>query len=239
MDKNAWDWDAITAISTAAAAVFTAFMAVFTAVMAWFTRKAILEGQSQRREANDHFAKTREQDKHHHQDGFRPLLVLGPTVGNDSIDRQNLLAMMPSGLGLFADCVVRNIGAGPALNIRLSVRGEGREGFGPDSELSPLAAGDTFKGRDGHIKIGPIYTDATNRTDMQNLPNGLWLLVLEYEDIFGNPFYTMHAKERGKPWTTVGRGKPPSTTPHVIHTAEMHQLAPRQRTIGSPVVPPM
>jgi hypothetical protein len=38
MDKNAWDWDANTAISTAAAAVFTA-------VMAWFTRKAILERQ--------------------------------------------------------------------------------------------------------------------------------------------------------------------------------------------------
>lgn len=230
MDKNTWDWDAITAISTAAAAAFTA-------VMAWFTRKAILEGQGQRQEANDHFVKTREQDKHHHEDGFRPLLVLGPGDGSDSIDRQNMLTVMPSGFGLFADCVVRNIGAGPALNIRLSVRGEGREGFGPDSELSPLAAGDTFKGHDGHIKIGPIYTDAINRADMQNLPNGLWLLVLEYEDIFGNPFYTMHTKERGKPWTSVGRGKPPSTTPHVTRTTKM--LTPQYRSTSEAAGPPL
>jgi hypothetical protein len=230
MDKNAWD--AITAISTAAAAVFTA-------LMAWFTRKAILEGQDQRREANDRFAKTRRQDKQHHEDGFRPLLVLGPNGDNESIDRQSLLTVMPSGFGLLADCVLRNIGTGPALNIRLSVRGEGPEGFGPSCELSPLAASDTFKGREGHIKIGPVYTEAINRTDMQNLPNGLWVLVLEYEDIFGNPFYTMHAKERGKPWTTVGRGNPPSTTPHAIHTAQMHQFPTQRLSVHDAPDPPM
>lgn len=212
MDKTTWDWDAITAIGTAAAAGFTA-------VMAWFTRRAIIEGQGQRKEANKHFAKTRKQDRRHHEDSFHPLLVLSPQ-GNDSIDRQNLLAMMPSGFGLFAECGVRNIGAGPALNIRLSVWGDGRHGFGPSCELSPLAAGDTFYGREGHIKIGPTYSDAFNRTDLTHMAGGLWLLVLEYEDIFGNPLYTIHTKENGKPWTSVGRGKPPTTTSRIIGVAD-------------------
>lgn len=222
--------DAITAISTAAAAVFTA-------AMVWLTRKAIIEGQIQRQDANDHFVKTRKQDKHHHEDGFRPLLVLGPIGGKDSIDRQSVLSPMTSGLGLFVMCAIRNIGAGPALNIRLSVRGDGRERFGPFCELSPLAAGDTFNGRDDRIRTEAIFIDTFNRTDLNNLPNGLWLLVLEYEDIFGNSFYTVHAKEHGKPWTTVGRGKPSSTTPHITHTTEM--VAPQHVSVSDALRPPL
>ena len=237
MDKNAWDWDAITAISTAAAAVFTAIMAVFTALMAGLTRKAILEGQGQRQEANDHFAKTRAQDKRHHEDGFRPLLVLDPD--KDANDRQNVLITRPADLGLIVTCELRNIGAGPALNIRLSVHGEGRKGFGPSCELAPLAAGGTFYGQNGRISIDAIFSDDFNPTDLHHLPNGLWLLVLEYEDIFGNPFYTVHTKERGKPWTTVGRGKPPGTTPHVVRTAEVRELAPQRLSVGEALGPPM
>ena len=230
MDKNAWDWDAITAISTAAAAGFTA-------VMAWFTRKAILEGQEQRREANDHFAKTREQDKHHHEDGFRPLLVLGPAGDKEAIDRQNILITRPVDLGLLVTCVLRNIGAGPAINIRLSVRGEGRKGFGPSCELAPLAAGDTFDGQNGRISIDAIFSDDFNPTDLRNLPNGLWILVLEYEDVFGNPFYTVHRKERGQPWTSVGRGEPPDTTPKVTPAARM--ITPQHLTNGDALAPPL
>lgn len=212
MDKNTWD--AITAISTAAAAVFTA-------VMAWFTRKAILEGQSQRQEANDHFAKTREQDKQHHEEAFRPLLVLTPSDVMDPLDRQNMLVVsnstpVSSNSGtLIVKGAVRNIGTGPALNIRLSVHGDGKVGFGPSRELTPMSAGSMLKDQNAEVLVTATLTTGFNRQDLNNLPNGLWLLVLEYEDLFGNLLYTLHSKRRGTPWTRVGRGKPLVQPPYV------------------------
>lgn len=200
------NWDEVTAVSTAGAAVFTA-------VMAWFTRKAIKEGQGQRQEANDHYGKTQGQDKQHHEDTFRPLLVLSPNSDVDAGDRQAFVGAHAFFDLLIVDCVVRNIGTGPALNVRLSARGDGRTGFGPTRELTPMAAGDVFKDPDGHINIKTIFTDEFNSQDFKGLPNGLWLLVLEYNDVFGNSFHTIHTKQRDMPWTRVGRGSTPDTTP--------------------------
>jgi len=39
------------------------------------------------------------------------------------------------------------------------------------------------------------------------------LLVLEYEDVFGNTFHTIHSKHLGEPWTRVGRGPAPDLSP--------------------------
>lgn len=202
MDKI--DWDEVTAISTAGAAGFTA-------VMAWFTRKAIQEGQGQRKEANDHYAKTRDQDKLHHEDTYRPLVVLNPNSKGG--DRQELLVIHPYFQVVVLDCHARNIGTGPALNVRLSVRSEGRVGLGPTRELSPMAADDYFKDSDGYISLEPHFSDTFNQQDLNNVPKGLWLLVLEYEDIFGNTFHTIHAKQKDAAWTHVGRGGPSDTTP--------------------------
>ena len=206
MDKNTWD--AITAISTAAAAVFTA-------VMAWFTRKAILEGQGQRQEANDHFAKTREQDKRHHEDGFRPLLVLTPINPDEAVGRKDILSVYrgPAHDAVAVRCVVKNIGAGPALNVHLYVRGDRRTGFGPSRELVPIAPDSSFPDRGAQIELVVTYSAAYNEADLNNLPNGPWLLVIEYEDLFGNVFYTIHSKDLREPWTRVGRGPTPDTTP--------------------------
>lgn len=208
MDKNAWDWDAITAISTAAAAVFTA-------VMAWFTRKAILEGQGQRREANDHFAKAREQDKHHHEDGFRPLLVLTPINPGEAIERRDILSTYsyPTHDVVVVRCSVQNIGAGPALNVRLHIRGDRRTGFGPSRELVPIAPDSSFPERGAQMELTVTYSPTYNKADLNNLSNGPWLLVLEYEDLFGNIFHTIHSKDLREPWTRVGRGPAPDTTP--------------------------
>jgi hypothetical protein len=208
MDKNTWDWDAITAISTAAAAVFTA-------VMAWFTRKAIREGQGQRQEANDHFAKTREQDKHHHENGFRPLLVLTPSRPGDAVDRKEILSVYryPTLDVVCIKCAVCNIGPGPALNVHIHVRGDRRTGFGPSRELVPIAPDSSFPSDGAQIEMAVAYTPAYNNADLNNLPNGLWLLVLEYEDVFGNTFHTIHSRDLQEPWTRVGRGPAPDTTP--------------------------
>lgn len=208
MDKL--NWDAITAIGTAAAAIFTA-------IMAWFTRKAIRDGQGQRQEANDHFAKTRAQDKQHHEDTFRPLVVLTPSNPGDAIERKDIVSCLhPTNVGfVLVQCAAHNIGTGPALNIRLHVRSDRRTGFGPTRELVPLAADSSFQDGGGRIDIPVVYDTGFNSADLNNLPNGLWLLVLEYDDVFGNTFHTLHSKHLGEPWTCVGRGAAPDTTPRL------------------------
>ena len=227
MDKQ--DWDEITAIGTAIASGFTAVLAFVTAAMAWYTRKAIKVGQAQRAEANVHFALTRDQDKQHHENSFRPLLVLTPSKPEDAFNRQAIVAIThaPRLLAVIVNCALCNIGSGPALNIHLSVRSDGRTDFGPKRELAPVAASDKFTDGDDQIIMLVIDTPSFNRADLENLPNGLWLLVLEYEDVFGNTFHTIHSKHLGEPWTRVGRGSAPDLTPMLPDFAEHAATLPR------------
>ncbi|WP_139351692.1 hypothetical protein [Rhodanobacter sp. C06] len=200
-------WEGITAISTAAAAIFTA-------VMAYLTRKAIKEGQGQRKDTNDHFAATRAQDKQHHEDSFRPLLVLAQTDIADTVNRDGTIRVLAndskSGL-VVIKCVIRNIGMGPALNVRLHLRSDGRTGFGPTRELAPIAGGGEYGDSKERLEILAYYHDGFNNTDLANAGRGLWILVLEYEDIFGNSFHTLHCKDRSQPWARAGRGRAPDT----------------------------
>lgn len=222
MDKNFLD--VITAISTAAAAVFTA-------VMALLTRRAIKEGQGQRKETNDHFALTRDQDKQHHEDAFRPLLVLTASSSSEIYERGELVDVyMPQGQlsSVFVNCVLRNIGSGPALNVRLSVRSDRRTGFGPSRELPPVAANGVISDGGSRIEVLVVHRDGFNVQDVRNLPNGLWLLVLEYQDVFGNTFHTIHSKHSGEPWTRVGRGLAPDLTPRQPSLADHVAAAPQE-----------
>lgn len=237
MDKH--DWDEITAISTAIAAAFTAIMAIVTGIMAWYTRKAIKDGQAQRKDTNDHFDLTRKQDKQHHEDSFRPLLVLTPSDPANAILRKDIVvsydASYLGGTGhfFFVHCSLCNIGAGPALNVRLSVRSDKKKGFGPIRELIPIAANGEFTDGEKRIEIPVIHNSAFNDQDFNNLPNGLWLLVLEYQDVFGNTFHTIHSKDLGEPWTRVDRGPAPDLSPEQPGLAEHATSAPQEDGVGS------
>lgn len=222
MDKNLLD--EITAISTAAAAVFTA-------VMALLTGRAIKEGQGQRKETNDHFALTRYQDKQHHEDAFRPLLVLTASSSSEIYERGELVETSTPVAQLsavFVNCVLRNIGSGLALNVRLSVRSDRRTGFGPSREMSPVAANGVVSEGGRRIEMLVVHSDGFNVQDVRNLPNGLWLLVLEYQDVFGNTFHTIHSKHSGEPWTRVGRGPAPDLTPQQPGLANHVAAAPQE-----------
>lgn len=206
------NWDAITAIATAAAAVATA-------IMAWFTRDAILEGQEQRREANEHFAATREQDQRHHEDSFRPLLVLAPCKSSSIDHRENILTT-PGASGpepvVRLICSLENIGSGAALNIRLYARSNGIRDFGPWVELAPLAANGSYKDASGNVEIPVRPHSSFNDQDLWGLHGSSWILVLEYDDVFGNTFHTLHYKNPMEPWARAGRGPAPDTTPRNI-----------------------
>lgn len=213
-------WEAFTAIGTLAAAIATAWMA-------YYTRKAIQDGQEQRRNADRQFAETRKQAIEHHQDQFRPLLVAVPSGDGAPTDRMGFVAIsdpneeVPS---VYVKCAVQNIGGGPALNVKLSVRSDGITDFGPTRELSPIATNGVLAGTGDHFRLPVIYHKGFNMADLCNAPHGLWSLALEYEDAFGNKFYTLHRKDQGALWTQSGRGAPPDTAPQIHITA--HVLVP-------------
>jgi hypothetical protein len=215
MDKGFWE--ALTAIGTLAAAIATAWMACYT-------RKAIKDGQAQRRDADRQFAETRKQANKHHQEQFRPLLVVVPSGDGAPTDRMGFVAIsdpndaVPS---IYVKCAVQNIGVGPALNVKLSVRSDGITGFGPTRELSPIAINGVLVGTDNHFRLPVIYHKGFNMADLCNAPHGLWSLALEYEDVFGNKFHTLHRKDQGALWTQSGRGLPPDAVPPTFTPAHI------------------
>ena len=203
--------EAITAWATAAGAIATA-------VMAFFTWRAIKNGQKDREKSDQHYAETREQEKRHHQDTFRPLVVLTPYDVMSILDRNKVLFPDPNGKTLKVDLIARNIGVGPALNIHLSVRSEGRRNFGPSRVLAPLAVGGGASNDRHYILIDVNVSENFNFADLSNVPNGHWIVVLEYQDVFGNWFHTLHSHQPDEPWTKADRGRAPDTPPPELNT---------------------
>lgn len=194
------NWNAVSAICTGAAAVFTA-------VMTFYTRVAIKKSQSQ-------FQGAQQRDDARHQDAFRPIVVLEPFIGIQADARARVISVDPSSrmgnLRLFKiACLVRNIGPGPALNVRLSFRAMGRPSYGFTQELVPVGAGETQGDTKHALEMWVQPTSSFNDTDMALAGGTGWELVLEYEDVFSNPFYTIHPKNPQMPWTQCGKGFAP------------------------------
>lgn len=204
-------WNALLAACTFA-------LAVVTAVMAWFTRMAIIESHAQ-------YEKTRIQSEQHQQDSFRPIVVLDPFVGIEQSDRANVVSVDASShrgdMRLFrVACLVQNVGVGPALNVHLTFRAMGRVGYGFTKELTPLPAdekrGDTRHAMEFWVQPTRDFNDA----DIRDASRGSWELVLEYEDVFGNPFHTIHRKNPQMPWTECGKGPAPGITHQGVTPSE-------------------
>lgn len=209
------DWDAVTAVSTVALAGVTFLMVIATVWMAWNTGRALKQNNDLRNDANLHYKQTREQDQQHHEDGFRPVLVLTAPGGVTASARSGLVSVL---LLIQAPAVliyspIKNIGSGLALNIRMSVRKDEITGFGPTIELAPIAAGDRLDPFSDCFELPVSFDTHFNETDLKTLPGGSWLVVLEYDDVFGNHFHTLHYKNTQQPWARTGRGSAPDTTP--------------------------
>lgn len=199
------NWNAIIAIFTAAAAVATAFMAVFTGI-------AIKNGQRQFRDAQA-------ASEAHHRDTFRPVVVLSPFEGVEPEDRANVI-QFDSAVGsderrfVRVSGFLRNVGVGPALNVRLLFRAMGKAGYGFALALTPIGAGEKYDL--GSREVGPMATRGIrypvrltagfNAADIAIASGSGWEIVLEYEDVFGNTFHTIHRKDPQVPWTECGKG---------------------------------
>lgn len=211
-------WDALTAIGTVAMAVTTLIV--------------IRQGR-----------RLRKNDDLHHQDAFRSICVLTPYDGVDPQHwRDTLLTILPDrprpGFGMVAvKCTLRNIGVGPALNLRLMFRFHDMAGYTTEPwELAPLRPGEQH-GSDGVPLVVPLqFGPQLNNTDFTLVPGKPWELILVYEDIFGNSFHSMHPKNPlqmnrlyrkagvegyfapPQSWVTLGKGKPPAQSGHGLVT---------------------
>lgn len=167
-------------------AVWDAFTAIGTVAMAVTTVLVIRQGKQQ------------------HRDVFRPICVLVPDNGFDRFGRQGILECLDergaSGKFYRVRAAIRNIGGGPALNLRLIVRFAQRPDIALPCELPPVGANEQD---DSPIKVPVFLGDQFNRMDYEIGPGDVWELWLECEDIFGRKFRSRHTKNPQEPWTRL------------------------------------
>lgn len=143
-----------------------------------------------------------EDAKQQHRDRFKPICVLMPYDGVDALNKRGELIekIDPSPenppFGAFAiKCTLYNVGAGPALNLRIKFRFPNRGGWATEPwELSPLGPGESRGDRNSPLLVPIRIQDRFNATDLSVAPGEAWEIWLEYEDVFRAPFCSVHRK---------------------------------------------
>ena len=191
-------WNALTGIGTLALAIATFCV--------------IRQSQQQRRDG-----------ERQHRDRFKPICLLAPYGGVDAWNRRGALleAMPPApdnpSCGTVAiRCVLRNVGVGPAVKLRLKFRFLDMNGWTSEPwELSPLGAGETCGNEAAPLLVPFPIHERFNQTDFATLTGKPWEIWLEYEDVFGRQFQSIHRKAPFDTdpstftWTTAGPGQQP------------------------------
>lgn len=192
--------------------VWNALTGIGTLTLAGVTFCVIRQGQRQR-----------EDIERQHRDRFKPICLLAPYDGVDSWNRRGDLLEValpapdnPSCGTVAIRCVLGNVGAGPALKLRLKFRFPNREGWTTNAwELSPLAAKESIGNTDAPLRVPIKLQPAFTATDLSTITGDLWEIWLEYEDVFGKPFHSIHRKApvdtdlSTATWTTAGPDQQP------------------------------
>jgi hypothetical protein len=219
MDCWADVWAALTGVGTLALAIATFFV--------------IRQSQGQRKDA-----------ERQHRDQFKPVCLLAPHEGLESwnwrsalLDTADPPPENPAYGTVMLRCVLRNVGVGPAMKLRLSFRFLDMDGWTSEPwELSPLGAGETVGGQSLPIKVPFRIQDQFNATDFATLTGKPWEILLDYEDVFGRQFHTVHRKTLFDPdpttlsWTTASDGKPSKATLRAIPWLTYSEEAARSAT---------
>lgn len=186
--------------------------AVGTIALAIATFRVIQQGRQLREDA-----------ERQHRDRFKPVCLLAPYGGVDVWNRRGeLLDVMqpasdnPSCGTVAIRCVLRNVGTGPALKLRLKFRFLDLNGWTSEPwELSPLGAGETCGSEAAPLLVPFPIQERFNQTDFAMLTGKPWEIWLEYEDVFGRQFQSVHRKSpfdtdpAKSAWTTAGPGQRP------------------------------
>ncbi|VAY89044.1 conserved hypothetical protein [mine drainage metagenome] len=109
--------------------------------------------------------------------------------------------------------MLTNLGVGPALNVRLVLRFMGIEDYGFSRELTPIPAHESRGESNYSVRVAFQPEDGFNDVDAQLSTGPSWEIILEYKDVFGNCFHTIHSKNPQQPWTMCGKGSPPLGKP--------------------------
>ena len=149
------------------------------------------------------------QNKQDHQDAIRPICELvpdkglaGPSVRYDIV--QHRIEPGEATKFFFITCGVKNIGNGPAMNLRLVMRfSTSKPDPLPQVEIQMLGANQSLP---SPIQVPVFLNDNFNDGWYQSAPGDVWELWLIYEDVFGNVFHTRHTKNPQEPWATHGKG---------------------------------
>jgi hypothetical protein len=169
---------------------WNALTGIGTLGLAGATFCVIRQGQRQRAET-----------ERQHQDRFKPICVLGTYSGVDAwTKRAGLLETIPPSADnpsygtIKIRCVLQNVGVGPALNLRVKFRFLDMNGWTSEPwEISPLAAGESYGSESALFVPFPIH-EQFNQTDFAMLIGKPWEIWLEYEDVFGRQFQSVHSK---------------------------------------------
>lgn len=171
--------------------------AIATVSMAWVTYRTIVQARV------------------HHKDEYRPILSLAPVGIADIVKLRGQILKIQSPQNSDPDRyyllngTLSNIGKGPALNVKLTLRFRDIEGHGASAEISPIGAGENHNFVDQPLHVTAKIQQGFSDTDFQLSINDPWKIILEYEDVFGQRFHTIHSKGFGQSWTTLGLGPAP------------------------------
>jgi hypothetical protein len=180
------------------------------------------------------------QTRIHHKDEYRPILSFAPVGVADPVRRDQILntEIVPSpSIDYFYKLsgVLSNIGRGPALNVKLTLRFLDIEGYGIQAELAPIGAGERLNFADQPLRLRAQIHRGFNDTDFQLSRHTPWEILLDYEDVFGQPFHTIHSKGWGRPWTVLGRGLAPKGHDLKSNEQEMQTTPQAQTQTDKPI----
>ncbi|WP_422001494.1 hypothetical protein [Reyranella sp.] len=183
-----------------------------TIALAIVTFRVIRQGQRQR-----------EDTERQHRNRFKPVCLLAPCSGVDAWNRRGELlevispaAENPSCGTVAIRCVLRNVGVGPAVKLRLKFRFPDMNGWTSEPwELSPLGAGESWGSKTEPLLVPFPIHERFNQADFAMLAGKPWEIWLEYEDVFGRQFQSIHRKApvdtdlSTATWTTAGGDQQP------------------------------
>lgn len=172
--------------------------AIGTIALAIATFMVIKQGQQLRKDTEQQRKDTERQ----HRDRLKPICVLTPYDYVDSWNKRGdlikTIAPNPENQDfgrVMVHCMLRNVGTGPALHLRLRFRFLDKDGWSTEPwELSPLGSGEQYGNLNSPLVIPVKLGGAFNHTDFDGLANNLWEIRLEYQDVFGRKFQSIHSK---------------------------------------------
>jgi hypothetical protein len=154
-----------------------------------------------------------ESEERHHQESLMPLCVLKPfdpklgEVGAKIFYSQNEYRETIDVFIFYLTAKIENNGSGPALDVLINFDSNVLSG---STRIGTIGAGGEFCVHDGTRPLVPLKLVFTNNLSkeyvIKNLINSDWKLCIEFSDIFGNKYHTVHKNDPDNLFVEFVRG---------------------------------